>query len=142
MQRLVFCHLESLTCLPALNALFGELGDRIGLVVMSRRFGASHGGFFGQLVKNVRNSGVRMTVWLGFDLISAQVVSALAQWQSFLLRRRPALATLPDLARHHGARLIATADINSPETVEVIRDFAPDAIVVMNFDQILRPTLG
>jgi len=138
-RRIVLCHLESLTCLPALNLLFGVFGAQIGLVVSSRRFGEGHGGFFNQLVQTVRRSGIRMTFWLGFDLISAQVVSALARWQASIGQGQPALATLPALARRHGARLIETGDINAPETVEVIRAFAPDAVVVMNFDQILHP---
>jgi hypothetical protein len=66
MQRIAFCHLESLTGLPALNRLFESHGDRIGLVLVSRRFDTAHGGFFAQLVASVRKSGVRMTFWLGF----------------------------------------------------------------------------
>ncbi len=139
--RIVFCHLESLTCLPALNLLFDRLGDRIALVVRSN-VGPRQGGFFRQLAKGVRSCGLPMTLWLGFDVIAAQVVSRIAAWRPALLGRRPPpLATLPELARRHGARLVETADINGPDTVELIRRHTPDLILVMNLDQILRPPL-
>ena len=136
-QRIVLCHLESLTCLPALNRVFDSFGDRIGLVLVSRRFDTAHGGFFDQLVASVRKSGVRMTFWLGFDLISAQVVAVVARLLGFT--GRPALETLPALARRHGAVLVEIGDINATATLDRLRAYGPDALVVMNFDQILRP---
>ena len=136
-QRIVLCHLESLTCLPALNRVFDSFGDRIGLVLVSRRFDTAHGGFFDQLVASVRKSGVRMTFWLGFDLISAQVVAVVARLLGFM--GRPALETLPALARRHGAVLVEIGDINATATLDRLRAYGPDALVVMNFDQILRP---
>lgn len=136
-QRIVLCHLESLTCLPALNRVFDSFGDRIGLVLVSRRFDTAHGGFFDQLVASVRKSGVRMTFWLGFDLISAQVVAVVARLLRFM--GRPALETLPALARRHGAVLVEVGDINATATLDRLHAYRPDALVVMNFDQILRP---
>lgn len=142
MKRIAFCHLESLTCLPALNRLFEAHGERIGLVLVSRRFDTAHGGFFAQLTASVRKSGVAMTFWLGFDLISAQVVAGpvgRAARLLFCLGRRPALETLPALARRHGAVVVETGDINAPATLDRLRAYAPDALLVMNFDQILKP---
>lgn len=136
-QRIALCHLESLTCLPALNRLFGEFGDRIGLVVVSQRFGSSQGGFFKQLVTSVRKSGVRMTFWLGFDLISAEVVGAIARFVPVGGSGR--LHTLPALARRHRATVIGTPDINAPAMRERLEEYAPDLLLVMNFDQILQP---
>ena len=136
-QRIVLCHLESLTCVPALNRIFDSFGDRIGLVLVSRRFDTAHGGFFDQLAASVRKSGIRMTFWLGFDLISAQIVAVVARLLRFL--GRPALETLPALARRHGATLVETGDINGTETLDRLRAYAPDVLVVVNFDQILQP---
>lgn len=141
-QRIAFCHLESLTCLPALNRLFAAHGDRIGLVLVSRRFDTAHGGFFAQLTASVRKSGVGMTFWLGFDLIAAQVVAGPAGKAArllFCLGGRPALETLPALARRHGAMVVETGDINATATLDRLRAYAPDALLVMNFDQILKP---
>lgn len=45
MNRIDLCHLDSLTCLPALSLVFAELGDRSGLVLSSRRFELKHGGY-------------------------------------------------------------------------------------------------
>ena len=147
-QRIAFCHLESLTCLPAINRLFSDLGDRIGLVVVSRRFGPKHGNMLQQFVANVRRSGLPMTLALGFDLVSAQIVARIALGLALITRRRPFLETLPELARRSGANLVRTADINSESMAATLRDYRPDIIIVMNFDQILRsaviatPTVG
>lgn len=136
-QRIAFCHLESLTCLPALNRVFETCGDRIGLVLVSRRFDTAHGGFFDQLAASIRKSGVRMTFWLGFDLISAQVVAGVSRLLRFA--GRPKFETLPALASRHGAVLVETGDINADVTLDRLRAYAPDALLVMNFDQILKP---
>lgn len=138
MRRIALCHLGSLTCLPALNLLFSQLGDRIGLVISSRRFGSRHGGLFRQLVKNVRRSGVRLTFWLGFEIISVQVASGVSRWLRLVTRHAPALAALNELATRHGSRIVETGDVNSSETIDIVEAYAPDVIVVLNFDQILR----
>ena len=134
-RKIAFCHIDSLACLPALNALFAELGGEIGLVLSSRRFGSKHGGFWQQATHGVRRYGVALNIWLGFDLVSVPIVAFFAR----LLR--PSLATLPELARRHGARFIETADVNSAETLAAVQSYGPDFIVVMNFDQILQPPL-
>ena len=136
-QRIALCHLESLTCLPALNLVFETCGDRIGLVLVSRRFDTAHGGFFDQLTASVRKSGVRMTFWLGFDLISAQVVAVVSRLLRFA--GRPKFETLPALVSRHGAVLVETGDINADVTLDQLRAYTPDVLLAMNFDQILKP---
>jgi folate-dependent phosphoribosylglycinamide formyltransferase PurN len=136
--RIVLCHIGSLSCLPALNLVFAELGDQIGLVLSSRVFAPRHGGFLRQTLDSFRRLGVPLTLWFGFDLISVQVVSRIARWTRFVIRRPPALATLDALAARYGARLVETGDVNSAETLAVVRAYAPDFVVVMNFDQILK----
>lgn len=130
MRRIVLCHLETACGLPALQEVFAAYGDRIGLVLSSRRFGGKEGGAIAQFVRGVRRSGLRLTVWLGFDIIAAQLRSA---------AMRP--GSLRQLARRHGARLIEVDDVNSASTLAAVRAYAPDVIVVMNFDQILRAPL-
>ena len=66
-------------------------------------------------------------------------VVAVVGWFARLLR--PSLATLPELARRHGARFIETPDVNGAATLAAVQAYAPDFIVVMNFDQILQPPL-
>lgn len=138
-MRIALCHLDSLVCLPGLNALFDELGDQIGLVVLSRRFGPKHGGLLTQLRRGIRRSGWRMTLWLGFDIISAQIVSAVAAMTAPLPGRKRSLHSLRALASRYGARVIEVADVNDAETISAVSAFAPDLVVVFNFDQILRP---
>jgi folate-dependent phosphoribosylglycinamide formyltransferase PurN len=132
-RKIAFCHIDSLCCLPALNALFAELGDEIGLVLSSKRFGSRHGSFWQQATAGFRRFGIPLNLWLGFDLISVAVVGVFAR----LLR--PSMATLPELARRHGATFIETPDINGAETLAALRAHAPDFIVSLNFDQILQP---
>ena len=139
--RIVFCHIGSLSCLPALNLVFAELGDRIGLVLSSEVFAPRHGGFLRQTLESVRRMGMPLTLWFGFDLVSVKVVSRLARWIGFVIRRPPALATLDALAARHGAQLIPTGNVNSAETIAAVRAYDPDFIVVMNFDQILKAPL-
>jgi len=140
-RTIVFCHIDSLCCLPALNAVFAEFGNDIALVLSSRRFGSSHGTFWEQTTAGFRRFGAPLNLWLGFDLISVPIVAWFAHWLSLVTRRPPALATLPELARRHNARLLETPDVNSAETLAAVRACAPDFIVVMNFDQILQPPL-
>ena len=99
-RKIAFCHIDSLSCLPALNALFAELGDEIGLVLSSKRFGSRHGGFWEQTTYGFRRYGIPLNLWLGFDLMAVPVVAFFARLLS------PALPTLPALARRHGARLL------------------------------------
>ena len=134
-RRIAFCHIDSLSCLPALNALFAELGGEIGLVLSSKRFGSKHGSFWQQATAGFRRFGIPLNLWLGFDLMSVPVVA----FFSHLLR--PSLATLPTLAHRHGAQFIATPDVNSAATRAAVQAYAPDFIVSMNFDQILQPPL-
>ena len=137
--RIALCHLDSLVCLPGLNVLFGEIGEEIGLVILSRRFGSKHGGLFTQLRRGVRRSGWRLTLWLGFDIVSAQIVAAIAAMTAPLFGRERRLHSLRSLASRHGARVIEVADVNDAETIATVSAFAPDLVVVLNFDQILRP---
>ena len=136
MRKIALCHLESITCLPAINRLFVEFGDRIGLVVVSERFGGDHGGIVAQFFKNVRRSGLRMTLWLGFDLISAQVIGATSRL--IPVDESTRLLALQALARRYQATVIRTADINSSAIIDQLKAYEADLLLVMNFDQILR----
>jgi folate-dependent phosphoribosylglycinamide formyltransferase PurN len=133
--RIVLCHLESLVCLPAINALFGAVGDQISLVVLSNRFGGRHGGLARQLSNTVRRSGLRMTLWLGFDILAAQTISSIAGTSGV---RRPALLSIRALARRHAAEVIETHDVNGSACLDRVRAHSPDVTIVVNFDQILR----
>lgn len=124
--------------MPALNHLFEALGDRIGLVIASRRFGARHGGAWRQLAGGARRSGVPMTLWLGFDIVAAQIAGGLARIRGSMAGRPPRLGTLAALAKRHGARLVEGDDVNAEPTLALLRGYAPDIVIVMNFDQILR----
>jgi folate-dependent phosphoribosylglycinamide formyltransferase PurN len=134
-RKIAFCHIDSLTCLPALNTLFAELDGEIGLVLSSKRFGSTHGSFWQQATHGFRRFGVPLNVWLGFDLISVPIVAFFSRLLG------PSLATLPALAKRHGARFIETPDINGAETLATVQAYAPDFIVSMNFDQILQPAV-
>ena len=97
-----------------------------------------HGGGVRQLLKGVRRSGLRMTFWLGFDIVAAQGVWRIARAVRWLTGRAPMLQTVRDLAARHGATVIETGDVNSNETTGEVRRLGIDVVIVMNFDQILR----
>ncbi len=139
--RIALCHLESLVCLPGLNVLFGEMGEQIGLVILSRRFGGRHGGLFTQLRRGIRRSGWRMTLWLGFDIVAAQIVSAVASATGPILDGERPLQSVRALASHHGAEVIEVGDVNDAGTIATIAAYAPDLVIVFNFDQILKPAV-
>lgn len=136
--RIALCHLESLVCLPAINRLFMQMGDEIGLVILSNRFGSRHGGLLRQFVANVRRSGFRLTLWLGFDIVAAQVAGHIGRRFATLTRRRPRLASVRMLAERHGAAILDVPAINGSDAIGALRSYAPDVVLVMNFDQILR----
>lgn len=136
--RVAFCHLESVVCLPAVNRLFSDLGDNIGLVILSNRFGSRHGGLLRQLLASIRKSGIRLTLWLGFDILAAQIAGGLGSWVGTLGRRRPQLASVRSLAKHHNAVVVDTTDINGNDAIAALLSYAPDVVVVLNFDQILK----
>ena len=137
-RRIALCHLDSLRCLPALNALFTQCGDRIGLVVASRRFGSRHGGFWSQLCRSVGRSGFRFTFWLGFDLIAPGVAQRLSRVVRLFTGCPPTLCTLRELAASRGAKLVAAADVNSDNITSALAAYQPDIVVVFHFDQILH----
>jgi methionyl-tRNA formyltransferase len=93
------------------------------------------------------------TAYLGTSGFAADVLRRLAE-----SRHRPALVVTPpdrrrgrgrklasppaaDVARELGLELHQTADVNSPESVEAVRQADPQAIVVCAFGQLIREPL-
>lgn len=140
--RIVVLHLDSLCCLPAMNALFAALGDRIVLVVSSDRFAGAYG-FLRQFRLNVAHSGLRMTVALGFDIVALRISAFFAPAMRFLVHwrncpqsrcwRSPA-----ELAASVGAGCCIVRDINAGTALDQVRRARPDIVVSFHFDQILR----
>jgi folate-dependent phosphoribosylglycinamide formyltransferase PurN len=124
--------------LPAIDRLFTQMDNRIGLVILSNRFGSKHGGLLRQFMTNVRRSGLRLTVWLGFDIVAAQVAGRLGAGVARVTGRQPRFRSVRAHASAHGATVIETADVNGADTIAVLRAYAPDLVLVMNFDQILH----
>jgi folate-dependent phosphoribosylglycinamide formyltransferase PurN len=135
--RIAFCHLESLVCLPAVNRLFSDMGGSIGLVIVSNRFGSRNGGLFRQLIASIRRSGIRLTLWLGFDIIAAQIAGRVGEWIG-RPPRCPQLAGVRLLAKNHNAVVLDSADINGDDVIKTLQAYAPDVVIVMNFDQVLK----
>jgi methionyl-tRNA formyltransferase len=133
--RIALLHLDSLCCLPALDRLFIELGSRIGLVVGSSRF-KDRGGFWKQLRRQLSLTGVPMTLALGFDIVALHIAALFAPALRRLGRMSP-LLTLREHAHRVDAKFVVVADINGPEALAVLRQYDPDLIVSLHFDQIL-----
>ncbi len=139
-RRIVLLHLDSLCCLPALDYLFSALGDRIGLVISSDRFGGGNGGFWRQLWRNFSHSGVRMTVALGFDIVALRIAAYFAVPIRWCFGRRVPLRTLHEHSLDVGASYIASGNINSPAILSLLAQFRPDLVISFHFDQILQPS--
>lgn len=133
--RIALLHLDSLCCLPALDRLFIALGCRVGLVVGSRRF-KDRAGFLRQLRRHLSLTGVPMTLALGFDIVALQIAAVFAPALRCLGRRSP-LLTLHEHARRVNAKFVVVADVNGPDALAVLRQYDPDLIVSLHFDQIL-----
>jgi methionyl-tRNA formyltransferase len=133
--RIALLHLDSLCCLPALDRLFIELGGRVGLVVGSSRF-KDRAGFWRQLRRQLSLTGVPMTLALGFDIVALHIAALFAPALRRLGRRSP-LLTLREHARRVNAKFVVAADINGPDALAVLRQYDPDLIVSLHFDQIL-----
>ncbi|MBM3650665.1 MAG: hypothetical protein FJX11_23055, partial [Alphaproteobacteria bacterium] len=139
-------HFDSLVCLPALDALFEALGGRIGLVVSSDRF-ASMAGFLRQLRRNLRHSGLRLTVALGFDIVALRIAGFFAPamralawpWRRLAGGDHVYWRRLPELAAGVQAPCVTIHDINARAALDLIRRFAPDLVISFHFDQILQP---
>ena len=103
------------------------------------------GSITGRVTKPVR------TVWVSFDVIGRRCLEACAETGAEVV----GIVTLPkpvdpnrsgqcrfdNVAEQHGAELIESADVNSPETLERVRALQPDAIFVVGWSQLLREDL-
>src|ERR671937_328070 len=86
-------------------------------------------------------------VWVSFDVMGRDCLAAAAEAGAEVV----AVVTLPgpidpersgqcafdELAADLGARLIETADVNSPETIAAIREVDPDLIFVVGWSQLV-----
>src|ERR671936_927904 len=86
-------------------------------------------------------------VWVSFDVMGRDCLAAAAEAGAEVA----AVVTLPgpidpnrsgqcsfdELAADLGARLIETADVNSPETIAAIREVDPDLIFVVGWSQLV-----
>ncbi len=136
-QRIVVLHLDSLCCLPAMNALFASLGGRIVLLMSSDRFGGPLG-FLRQLAHNIARSGLRMTVALGFDIVALRIAAFLAPTMRLLVGRLPHWRSPRELAASVGAACRAVPNINAAPVQELMQQLRPDLVLSLHFDQVLR----
>jgi folate-dependent phosphoribosylglycinamide formyltransferase PurN len=123
------------------NELFRVAGHQICLVILSDRFRGRRGGAPQQFFEGVRRSGLSLTLWLGFDIVAARIIDIVGGYVCRLGRRPTELRGARTLARAYGAKAIECVDVNAPSILDVVASMAPDAIVVMNFDQILHEPL-
>lgn len=133
--RIALLNLDSLASRPAVASLFAALPGRIGLVIASRRYGGKYGGFWRQTWRNWRRSGRAFVDYLGVNYVWHRPLAGLAGLAG---RRR---AGLRQMARAAGAGFVATREPNAPEIVARLRAYAPDLVVSLHFDHVLRAPL-
>jgi len=133
--RIALLNLDSLASRPAVAALFEALPGRIGLVVASRRYGGKYGGFWRQTFRTYRRSGRRFVDLLGLSYVWYRPLAFLARVAG---RRCP---TLRQMAGAHGALYLETREPNAPEIVARIAGYAPDLVLSLHFDHVIRRAL-
>src|SRR5258706_3622426 len=133
--RIALCNLDSLASRAAIQDLFAALPGRIGLVVASRRYGGKYGGFWRQSWRNFRRSGAGFVNYLGLLYVWYRPLASLAR---LFGRRCP---TLKQMARTHGAHYLETREPNAPAVVTRLRAYAPDLILSLHFDHVIRAAL-
>lgn len=86
--------------------------------------------------------------WVSFDVIGRDCLEAAAEGGAEVV----AVVTLPgpvdpdrsgqcsfdEVAARLGARLVATADVNAPETIATLREAAPEIVFVVGWSQLVR----
>lgn len=133
--RIALCNLDSLASRRAIEILFAALPGHIGLVVASRRYGGKYGGFWRQAWRNLRRSGGGFVNYLGLLYFWYRPLAAAAR-----LAGRPC-PTLKQMARRHGAAYLETGEPNAPEIAARLRAYAPDLVVSLHFDHVIRAAL-
>ncbi|MGH7006168.1 MAG: formyltransferase family protein, partial [Alphaproteobacteria bacterium] len=111
------------------------LPGRIGLVIASRRYGGKYGGFWGQTARNLRRSGFGFVNYLGLNYFWYRPLAALARlwgWRCSSLRH---------VAHAHGAAFLETREPNASDVVARLSNYAPDLILSLHFDHVIRAAL-
>jgi len=86
-------------------------------------------------------------VWVSFDVMGRDCLAAAAEAGAEVAavvtlpgpieRNRSGQCSFDEIAERLGARLIETADINSPETIGAVREADPDMIFVVGWSQLV-----
>lgn len=92
--------------------------------------------------------GALRTVWVSFDVIGRDCLEAAAASGAQIVGvvtlpgpvdpNRSGQCSFDEAAARLGARLIETADVNAPETVEAVGALAPEFIFVVGWSQLVR----
>ena len=90
-------------------------------------------------------------VWVSFDVMGRDCLAAAAEAGAEVAavvtlpgpieRNRSGQCSFDEIAERLGARLIETADINSPETIGAVREADPDMIFVVGWSQLVLDEL-
>src|SRR6266480_846488 len=86
-------------------------------------------------------------VWVSFDVMGRDCLAAAAEAGAEVVGvvtlpgpadpNRSGQCSFVELAEQLGARLIETADVNSPETVAAVREVEPDQIFIVGWSQLV-----
>ena len=90
-------------------------------------------------------------VWVSFDVMGRDCLAAAAEAGAEVVGvvtlpaavdpARSGQCSFDEIAQRLGARLIETADVNSPETIAAVRELEPDLIFVVGWSQLVRDEL-
>ena len=81
-----------------------------------------------------RKAGLKFVVHKGMEIVISRIFGTVAR----LLRIHPVVPSLQQMAETYGISLKCTNNVNKDASVEIIRDWMPDLIVSIHFNQLIR----
>jgi len=133
-RRIALFYSPSLTTLPALNRFMVELGDRVGLVVLSPAYRIDGRSFWPSMLRRLWFSGSKFMTFWAVDSLAPRAIELLANLP-FRVARHPVLKTAEKLSHQCGAKVFEAIDVNAPSVISAVSKYDADVLVVLHLSQ-------
>jgi folate-dependent phosphoribosylglycinamide formyltransferase PurN len=85
----------------------------------------------------LRRSGVRFVGRKGLELLQSRALAILFR----IAGRERKVPSLREIKSHYGLPIVGSEDVNSPETMEVLRSWQPELVISIYLNQLIKPDL-
>ena len=137
-KKIVIFVLDSLLSNVVLEKIVNYYKEKIILICNSKRYGGKYGSFLNQVKKQYQRSGLGFIIYLSLNLELYKIFIWLVAIINKILGRPQKIFSLKEIAGRYNIRIVNTAEINSPETVGLLRELQPDLIISFYFDQLIK----